>query len=324
MPPSCLWIDKRVLWKIVRKFTENNPIIGPLRQTGLDGGCNVKLVIVSGLSGSGKSVALHTLEDLGYYCIDNLPAGLLGALATELTTAANPVARAAVGIDARNLTQSLDNVGDTLDDLKTRHIDSEILFLSCETDTLIKRFSETRRRHPLSYSGLSLADAIEREQQLLEPISQCADLFIDTTQTTLHQLRDLIRERVVRRSDHTLSLLFESFGYKHGIPVDADFVFDARCLPNPHWQPELRRLTGRDQAVIEFLQREAPVDAMSLALRNFFDEWIPAFEADNRSYLTIAIGCTGGQHRSVYLTEQLAKHFRQRYPSVATRHRELS
>jgi UPF0042 nucleotide-binding protein len=284
----------------------------------------VKLVIVSGLSGSGKSVALHTLEDLGYYCIDNLPAGLLGALVTELGTAANPVVRAAVGIDARNLTRSLDNIGETLDDLQSRQIDSEILFLTCETDTLIKRFSETRRRHPLSYGGLSLADAIEHEQRLLEPISQCADLFIDTSQTTLHQLRDLIRERVVRRSDNTLSVLFQSFGYKHGIPVDADFVFDARCLPNPHWQPELRRLTGCDRAVIDFLESEAPVTAMYTALCRFFEQWIPAFEADNRSYLTIAVGCTGGQHRSVYLTERLASHFRQRYPSVATRHRELS
>ena len=284
----------------------------------------MKLVIVSGLSGSGKSVALHTLEDLGYYCIDNLPAGLLGALATELTGAANPVVRAAVGIDARNLTGSLDSIGDTLDDLQSREIDSEILFLTCETDTLIKRFSETRRRHPLSYSGLSLADAIEREHRLLEPISQCADLFIDTTQTTLHQLRDLIRERVVRRSDHTLSLLFQSFGYKHGVPTDADFVFDARCLPNPHWQPELRRLTGCDQPVVDFLESEAPVNAMFEALCRFFEEWIPAFEAENRSYLTVAIGCTGGQHRSVYLTERLAGHFRQRLPNVATRHRELS
>lgn len=284
----------------------------------------MKLVIVSGLSGSGKSVALHTLEDLGYYCIDNLPAGLLGALVTELTTAANPVARAAVGIDARNLTQSLDSIGATLDDLQNRQIDSEILFLSCETDTLIKRFSETRRRHPLTYDGLSLAEAIEREQRLLEPISQCADLSIDTTQTTLHQLRDLIRERLVRRGEHSMSLLFESFGYKHGIPVDADFVFDARCLPNPHWRAELRRLTGRDQPVADFLEREIAVQAMYSSLCSFFEQWIPAFEAENRSYLTVAIGCTGGQHRSVYLSERLATHFRQRYPGVTVRHRELS
>jgi UPF0042 nucleotide-binding protein len=284
----------------------------------------VKLVIVSGLSGSGKSVALHTLEDLGYYCIDNLPAGLLAALATELTTTAHPVAKAAVGIDARNLPQALEHIAETLEDLKSREINCEILFLTCDSDTLIKRFSETRRRHPLSYGGVSLAEAIEREQQLLEPISQNADLFIDTTQTTLHQLRDLVRQRVARRTDQTLSLLFQSFGYKHGIPVDADFVFDARCLPNPHWQPELRRLTGCDEEVVDYLEREPAVEAMYAALSTFFEEWIPAFEADNRSYLTIAIGCTGGQHRSVYLAERLAQHFRERYPSVAIRHRELA
>jgi UPF0042 nucleotide-binding protein len=284
----------------------------------------VKLVIVSGLSGSGKSVALHTLEDLGYYCIDNLPAGLLGALATELSVAARPVARAAVGIDARNLPQALEHVGTTLDDLRSRDIDIEILFLTCDNDTLIKRFSETRRRHPLSYDGLSLAEAIAREQQLLEPISQNADLFIDTSQTTLHQLRDLIRLRIARTTDHALSILFQSFGYKHGIPVDADFVFDTRCLPNPHWQPELRRLTGRDRAVADFLHREPAVDAMHTSLCAFLEQWIPAFAADNRSYLTIAIGCTGGQHRSVYLVERLAQHFREHYPSLATRHRELS
>jgi UPF0042 nucleotide-binding protein len=283
----------------------------------------VKLVIVSGLSGSGKSVALHTLEDLGYYCIDNLPAGLLSSLANELTGAPHPVERAAVGIDARNLPQALEHVGETLEELRTHAIDSEILFLTCETDTLIKRFSETRRRHPLSYSGLSLADAIDRETQLLEPISQSADLFIDTSQTSLHQLRDLVRQRVARCNDHTLSLLFQSFGYKHGIPPDADFVFDARCLPNPHWQPRLRPLTGRDQAVADFLESEPPVTAMFASLCRFFEQWIPAFEAENRSYLTVAIGCTGGQHRSVYLTERLAEHFRSRYPSVATRHREL-
>lgn len=294
----------------------------PVRRHG--GEYNVKLVIVSGLSGSGKSVALHTLEDLGYYCIDNLPAGLLNALATELNNSGSPIAEAAIGIDARNLPQALNHVTDTLSDLKTRQIDSEILFLTCETGTLIKRFSETRRRHPLSDNGLSLADAIEHEKQLLEPISQSADLFIDTSQTTLHQLRDLIRQRVVRRDNHSLSLLFQSFGFKHGIPIDADFVFDARCLPNPHWQPELRRLTGREQAVIDYLEGESQVEEMYTALCAYFEQWIPSFEADNRSYLTIAVGCTGGQHRSVYLTERLARHFAQRYPNVATRHRELS
>ncbi|TCK17553.1 UPF0042 nucleotide-binding protein [Thiogranum longum] len=283
----------------------------------------MKLIIVSGLSGSGKSVALHTLEDLGYYCIDNLPAGLLSALALELEQAAKPVEKVAVGIDARNLPQSLQQFNDILDKLKSRGISNEILFITCDPATLIKRFSETRRRHPLSDTHISLAEAIELERQLLEPIARRADLFIDTSQTTVHQLRDMVQQRVERREDNHLSLMFQSFGFKHGIPGDADFVFDARCLPNPHWRPELRPLTGRDEAVAQYLGNEAQVTAMVDNLTAFLDTWIPAFEADNRSYLTVAIGCTGGQHRSVYLVEQLQHYFRTRYPNVTTRHREL-
>ena len=284
----------------------------------------MRLVIVSGLSGSGKSVALHTLEDLGYYCIDNLPAGLLSVLAQELSLAATPVQNAAVGIDARNLPQALQQFSQVLDQLKQRGISSEILFLTCETETLIKRFSETRRRHPLSNSGAALAEAVEQERALLEPIAQRADLFIDTSQTNIHQLRDLVLSRVARQSRNRLSLLFESFGYKHGIPRDADFVFDARCLPNPHWQPELRPLSGHDRPVVQYLESEPQVEAMHEQLRSFLEQWIPAFEAGNRSYLTIAVGCTGGQHRSVYLIERLARHFQTHYPNVVIRHRELS
>ncbi len=284
----------------------------------------MKLVIVSGYSGSGKSVALHTLEDLGYYCIDNLPAGLLSALVLELKLATNPVEVAAVGIDARNLPQALQQFNDILDQLKTQGIECEILFLTCDTDTLIKRFSETRRRHPLSSDQVSLAEAFEQEKTLLEPIARRADLFIDTSKTTIHQLRGQLHQRLERRQENCLSLSFESFGYKHGIPTDVDFVFDARCLPNPHWLPALRPLTGRDADVIRYLESEILVKQMYQELCNFLDHWIPAFEADNRSYLTIAIGCTGGQHRSVYLTERLARHFGDRYPSVAVRHRELA
>lgn len=284
----------------------------------------MKLVIVSGLSGSGKSVALHTLEDLGYYCIDNLPAGLLSVLALELSLAPTPVQNAAVGIDARNLPQALQQFSEILGQLEQRGVSSEILFLTCETETLIKRFSETRRRHPLSNSGASLADAVERERTLLEPIAQRADLFIDTSQTNIHQLRDLVLSRVARENRSRLSLMFESFGYKHGIPRDADFVFDARCLPNPHWQPELRPLSGRDSAVAQYLESDPQVATMHQQLCSFLEQWIPAFEAGNRSYLTIAIGCTGGQHRSVYLIERLARHFQPHYPNVVIRHRELS
>ena len=284
----------------------------------------MKLVIVSGHSGSGKSVALHTLEDLGYYCIDNLPAGLLSALALELKSVPNPVELAAAGIDARNLPQALQQFNDLLDQLKAQGIASEVLFLTCDTDTLIKRFSETRRRHPLSSDRVSLAEAVEREKVLLEPIAARADLFIDTSNTTVHQLRGLLHQRIAGRHESGLSLSFQSFGYKHGIPTDADFVFDVRCLPNPHWLPELRPLTGRDPDVINYLEGEPLVTQMYSELCNFLDQWIPAFEADNRSYLTIAVGCTGGQHRSVYLTERLARYYEDRYPSVTARHRELS
>jgi len=284
----------------------------------------VKLVIVSGHSGSGKSVALHTLEDLGYYCIDNLPAGLLGALTLELKQVPNPVELAAAGIDARNLPHALQQFNELLDQLQEQGIKSEILFLTCDTDTLIKRFSETRRRHPLSNDSVSLAEAVEQEKALLEPIASRADLFIDTSTTTVHQLRALLHQRLGQRQDHRLSLSFQSFGYKHGIPTDADFVFDARCLPNPHWLPELRPLTGRDPEVIRYLESETLASRMFQELCTFLGNWIPAFEADNRSYLTIAVGCTGGQHRSVYLTEQLARHFSDRYPGVTVRHRELA
>ncbi len=284
----------------------------------------MKLVIVSGLSGSGKSVALHTLEDLGYYCIDNLPTGLLSALAVELNEAPLRIEKAAVGIDARNLPQSLQRFNEILDHLIAQGIESEILFLSCEADTLIKRFSETRRRHPLSKNKLSLAEAIELERTMLEPIAERADLFIDTSRSNIHQLRDLVRRRIEYRRENRLSLLFESFGYKSGIPTDADFVFDARCLPNPHWQSDLRPLSGRDQAVIDYLEAEPQVEQMCSQLCSFLDHWIPAFEADNRSYLTIAIGCTGGQHRSVYLVERLSRYYQVRYPAVVSRHRDLS
>ncbi|HED19550.1 MAG TPA: RNase adapter RapZ [Gammaproteobacteria bacterium] len=284
----------------------------------------MKLVIVSGHSGSGKSVALHTLEDLGYYCIDNLPAGLLSALALELKQTSNPVEVAAVGIDARNLPQALQQFNDILARIETQDVKCEILFLTCDTDTLIKRFSETRRRHPLSNDQVSLAEAVAQEKALLEPIAKRADLFIDTSKTTIHQLRSLVQQRIEGGQKSRLSLSFQSFGYKHGIPTDVDFVFDARCLPNPHWLPELRPLTGRDLEVIQYLEGEILVKQMFQELCTFLDHWIPAFEDDNRSYLTIAIGCTGGQHRSVYLAEQLAHYFEDRYPGVSTRHRELS
>ena len=282
----------------------------------------MKLIIVSGLSGSGKSVALNTLEDLGYYCVDNLPVALLEPLARELTTARQD--RAAVGIDARNHRQDLSRFRDILAGLQAQDIQTQIVFLQASDETLLKRFSETRRKHPLTGADVTLADAIRSERNLLEPISASATLHIDTTHTNLHQLRDLVQERLADTRPDSLSLLFKSFGYKHGLPDDADFVFDLRCLPNPHWIQGLRPLTGRDQAVIAYLEQQPPVDAMFDELRRFLDDWLPAFEKENRRYLTVALGCTGGQHRSVYMAERLGKHFADRYPSVLVRHRELS
>lgn len=284
----------------------------------------MKLVIVSGLSGSGKSVALHTLEDLDYYCIDNLPVALLEPFVAQLLNHPQPGQDAvAVGIDARNQSSDLQHFPDILKRLRARGIHIEILYLQADDETLLKRFSETRRRHPLSRGTRTLADAIRDERSLLQPISAAASLHIDTTHTNVHQLRDLVHERVAGKSDGALSLLFKSFGYKHGIPEDADFVFDVRCLPNPHWDPRLRPQTGLDQDVVEYLDEQPLVDEMYQEIRSFLDAWIPRFERENRSYLTVALGCTGGQHRSVYLTERLGAHFRERYPSVLVRHREL-
>ncbi|RFA30283.1 RNase adaptor protein RapZ [Alkalilimnicola ehrlichii] len=285
----------------------------------------MKLVIISGLSGSGKSVALHTLEDVGFYCIDNLPVELLDAFGRHLIENPYPQQeRYAVSIDARNNPGALSRFPDILEQLAERGLRAEILFLRADNDTLIKRFSETRRRHPLSNGKTSLAEAIEREQELLSPILGRADLVIDSTQTTLHQLRNLVRERLDRRHDSRISLLFQSFGFKHGIPKDADFVFDVRCLPNPHWEPRLRPLCGRDAEVCEYLESTEEVGRMLGQIQRFVDDWLPSFERENRSYLTVAIGCTGGQHRSVYLVERLAEHFRKTRDDVAIRHRELS
>lgn len=284
----------------------------------------MRLVIISGLSGSGKSVALHTLEDTGFYCIDNLPIVLLREFGRHIKSVeAGDGDRYAVGIDARNQRSALDQFPEIVEELRALGIHCETLFLQTERDTLIKRFSETRRRHPLSDEQLPLADAIEAEQRLLSPILEQADLIIDTTLTTVHQLRELVRERMVR-APYSLSLLFESFGHKHGVPSDADFVFDVRCLPNPHWEPELRQFTGRDEPVVRYLEDHESVNRYADQLVGFLEEWIPAFERENRSYLTVAIGCTGGQHRSVYLAERLAAHFREHRKQVSVRHRELS
>jgi len=284
----------------------------------------VKLVVVTGLSGSGKSIALHTLEDLGYNCIDNLPVFLLQELARRLMDERDPAfERTAVGIDARNAPDRLHALPPLVRELKAQGIDCRIVFLDAQADTLSKRFSETRRKHPLAGGQRSLEEAMRLERQLLDPIFGCADLYIDTTHTNVHQLRDQIHARL-ERADGRASILLMSFGFKHGVPRDADFVFDVRCLPNPHWEPQLRPLTGRDTPVMDFLEASPGVSEMLADLRGFLDRWIPAFEADGRSYLTITLGCTGGQHRSVYMTEALGRHLSRQGRPVLVRHRELS
>jgi len=284
----------------------------------------MNLVIISGLSGSGKSVALNTLEDIGFYCIDNLPVGLLGALALELSKQdLESGHRAAVSIDARNHPGQLERFPEIIRELRESSIDCRILFLQAETETLLKRFSETRRKHPLTDSNTGLADAITEERRLLSPIAANADLFIDTSQTNIHQLRGLVRECMGQQNDSGPSLLLKSFGYKHGIPADADFVFDVRCLPNPHWETSLRSKTGLDKEVAEFLEREPTVRELHEHLTHYLTTWIPRFREDNRSYLSIAIGCTGGQHRSVYLVERLAQSLAGRFGNIVVRHREL-
>jgi UPF0042 nucleotide-binding protein len=284
-----------------------------------------RLVIVSGLSGSGKSVALHTLEDLGYYCIDNLPLFLLEELAEGLEEAdADAFANTAVGIDARNQPEQLFELPKFVDKLSTSPYECLVLYLEAQTDTLIKRFSETRRKHPLTNVDRSLAEAIELERKLLEPILSDAELRIDTTHTNVHQLRDLVRECLGDDTPHKVSILLQTFGFKNGMPHDVDFVLDVRCLPNPHWQPELRPLNGLDPPVARFFEDSPEVGQMREDLATFFDRWIPRFEADGRSYLTIAIGCTGGRHRSVYMAEQMKRHFESDGRKVMVRHRELS
>ncbi len=284
----------------------------------------MKLVIVSGLSGSGKSVALDALEDIGFYCIDNLPLGLLPAFAKQISESPRRnYEHAAVGIDARNLSDDFQGFPDLLDEISHMGLECEVIFLQADDDTLIKRFSETRRRHPLTRSEVSLSEAIKIERQVLDSLALSSAWCIDTTTTNVHQLRDMIRDRMQHKAA-ALALTFLSFGYKHGVPVDADYVFDIRCLPNPHWVPQLRALTGLDEAVQEFLGQEAEMGEMFENLCEFLERWIPRFEADNRTYMTVAIGCTGGQHRSVYLSRCLGDHFMKRRDNVLVRHRELS
>jgi len=285
---------------------------------------DTRLILVSGLSGSGKSVALHALEDLGYYCIDNMPAALLKALIEEVTRAEDrDVARVAVGIDARNRRQDIEALPSVIRELRDNGVQTDVLFLQASDDILLKRYSETRRRHPLSRQGTALRAAIRDERDLLGPVINLADLVIDTSRTSVYELADTIRDRIDRRRSNMLSVLIESFGFKHGIPADADFVFDLRSLPNPYWEPSLRSFTGQHPEVAAFLDAQPSFRRMYEDILGFLERWIPEYVSFDRSYLTVALGCTGGQHRSVYMAEKLASALKSMHEPVLTRHNEI-
>ena len=278
----------------------------------------MRLIVISGLAGSGKSIALTVLEDSGYYCVDNLPASLLREVTLYLKESGHQ--RAAVSIDARSR-ETLPLLPQQLADLKRQGMDVRLLFLEANTETLVKRFSETRRRHPLSDAHSTLPECIQSEREMLVKIHDLANR-IDTSDLSPSALRAWVRDFV--GLDHAcLTLLFQSFGFKHGIPLDSDMVFDVRCLPNPHYEAALRPLTGKDEAVIRFLDAVIDANRMFEDIRSFVDDWLPCFIRDSRNYLTVAIGCTGGRHRSVYFVERLARHFASNN-QVLVRHRELN
>ncbi len=279
-----------------------------------------RLIFVSGLSGAGKSVVLHTLEDLDFYCIDNFPIGLLDKLSEQIGQYPRLIA---IGINARSQEDKIPDLAESISRFKQSNAVAELIFLEADNDVLTKRYSETRRKHPFSTTLNSLRDAIESEHTLLNPLADIADLKIDTSHTTIHDLRKIIHERVSGRKSATLSIQLISFGYKNGTPRDADFIFDVRCLPNPYWNQGLRTYSGKDRPVIDYLEQQPLVLKMTGQLSTFLTEWIPLFEAENRSYLTIAVGCTGGRHRSVYIINQLADKILASNRQVIVRHRDL-
>lgn len=261
------------------------------------------------------------LEDLGFYCIDNIPAALLKSFISYTVRSPEPMYdRTAIGLDARNTAAEIASVPRLIDELKRSGIQCEVLFLVANEEELLRRFSETRRKHPMSRDNVDLLEAMRRERELLEPIVYAADLVVDTSRMGVHELRDLVHKRLEQRSESRLSITFESFGFKHGIPGDADFVFDARSIPNPYWEPTLRKLTGRDAEVVKFLESQEAAGRLIEDIARFIEARVPEYQASNRGYLTVAIGCTGGQHRSVYIVERLAERFATRYSNVTTRH----
>ena len=279
----------------------------------------MEIIIISGRSGAGKSVALRALEDAGYYCVDNIPLDLLPQLTDILSQSQSSVA---ISLDIRNIPNSANTLEQTLNTLQKYH-QLKIIFLEADRGTLIRRYSDSRRLHPLSLQDLSLEAAIDEEYRYLEPLIQHANFIIDTTHLSTHTLAEHLREFLRGNSDKELKIVVESFGFKYGIPLDADYVFDVRFLPNPHWDPTLRPMTGLDTPVAEFLNSHTQVNEFIYLTRNYIDTWLPMLEKNNRSYLTIAIGCTGGKHRSVYIAQQLGEYFQAKGKIVQIQHKSL-
>lgn len=283
----------------------------------------MKLVIVSGLSGSGKSIALNTLEDNGYFCVDNLPVGLLSDFVSTMKNSRSAIhEQIAVAVDARCGTEDMGHFEHILKEIKSLDVDVNILFLTAQDGALLTRFNETRRKHPLSHNGLTLTEAINAEREILLPISSNADHTIDTTRLNVHELRDIIKNRLFDENSASMTILIQSFGFKHGLPADTDFMFDVRCLPNPHWEAYLRPFRGTDKPVIEYLESFTEVKDMKDSILGFLSKWIPCFEKEGRSYMTVSIGCTGGQHRSVYLASKITDELSKTRDNVSLRHRE--
>jgi RNase adapter protein RapZ len=283
----------------------------------------MKLVIVSGLSGAGKTVALKQYEDLGYYCIDNMPLALTGPLVLQALRNRR-YKHLAIGVDARESPAEIRQFPKYLERLKARGTQAQIVFLTAQDEVILRRYGETRRTHPLTGRDRTLAEAIARERKLLRPIATAADVTIDTSGLNLHELRDEIRARLPESGSGRLALVLMSFGYRNGVPDGADYVFDVRCLPNPHWVPRLRAQDGRDPAVQRYLEKDPAVGRMTGDIRRFLESWLPSFQKQDRAYVTVAVGCTGGQHRSVYLVEKLAGLFRGRFDPVIVKHKELA
>ncbi|HDZ3656030.1 TPA: RNase adapter RapZ [Mannheimia haemolytica] len=279
----------------------------------------MELIIISGRSGSGKSVALRALEDAGYYCVDNIPLPLIPTLTYYLTQENRS---AVISLDIRNLPNTPNAIEELLTQLEP--LNAKLIFLDCERNTLIRRYSDSRRIHPLStQDDLSLEGALDLEQKLLEPLVQNANYIIDTSHLSSHELAENLRQILQGSTEKELKIIFQSFGFKYGLPADSDYVFDVRFLPNPHWNPELRPMTGLEQPVIDFLERQTEVHNFIYQTRNYLEMWLPMLEQNNRSCLTIAIGCTGGKHRSIFIAEQLAKYFQAKGKNVQVRHKSL-